>query len=79
MLQKMGMSLFDAGEQPAIAAGAEVKVHQGVMEKSNVEPVIEISRMIELMRAYQATTEMTKSGEELLKRAIEKLGTVPQG
>ena len=77
-LKKLGMSLFDAGGQPAVAATGQVKVHQGVIEKSNVEPVIEISRMIELMRAYQATTEMTKAAEELLKRAIEKLGTVPQ-
>jgi len=78
MLKKVGMSLFDAGGQTATAAGTNVRVHQGAIEKSNVEPVIEISRMIELMRAYQSTTEMTKAGEELLKRAIEQLGTVPQ-
>ena len=77
-LKKVGMSLFDAEGQPAIAATGNVKVHQGVIEKSNVEPVIEISRMIEVMRAYQATSEMTQASEDLLKRAIEQLGTVPQ-
>jgi flagellar basal-body rod protein FlgF len=79
LLAKAGRSLFDAAGQPAVAATpGEVQVHQGVMEKGNVEPVVEITKMIEVMRAYQATTEMTQASEELLKRAIEKLGTVPQ-
>ena len=77
-LKKAGMSLFDAAGQPATAATNEVRVHQGVIERSNVEPVIEITRMIDVLRAYQATTEITKASEELLKRAIEKLGNVPQ-
>jgi len=47
------------------------------MERSNVEPVIEISRMIEIMRAYQASADLTKSGEDLLKQAIEKIGSIP--
>jgi flagellar basal-body rod protein FlgF len=77
-LKKAGMSLFDAEGQPAIPATGDVRVHQGVIEKANVEPVIEITRMIDVLRAYQATTEMTQASEELLKRAIEQLGTVPQ-
>jgi flagellar basal-body rod protein FlgF len=78
MLTKAGRSLFDAAGQPAIPATSEVRVHQGVIEKANVEPVIEITRMIDVLRAYQATSEMTQASEELLKRAIEQLGTVPQ-
>jgi hypothetical protein len=34
--------------------------------------------MIDVLRAYQAMTEMTKANEDLLKRAIEKLGAPPQ-
>jgi flagellar basal-body rod protein FlgF len=48
-----------------------------MMERSNVEPVIEITRMIEILRAYQTSADLTKSGEDLLKSAIEKLGAVP--
>lgn len=77
-LQKVGMSLFDAGGQPAVPATPEVRVHQGVLERSNVEPVIEIARMIDALRAYQSTTEMTQAGEELLRKAIEQLGSIPQ-
>lgn len=77
-LKKAGRSLFDAAGQPATPATADVRVHQGVIEKGNVEPVIEITKMIDVMRAYQASVEMTKGSEELLKRAIEQLGAVPQ-
>jgi flagellar basal-body rod protein FlgF len=76
-LKKAGSSLYDSGGQQAQAV-ASPHVHQGMIEKSNVEPVIEISRMIEVLRAYQATSDLTQSGENLLKQTIEKLGTVPQ-
>jgi flagellar basal-body rod protein FlgF len=79
-LRKAGMSLFEAapGQTAAPATLAEVRVQQGMLERGNVEPVVEITRMIEVLRAYQATTEMTQASEELLKRAIEQLGAVPQ-
>jgi flagellar basal-body rod protein FlgF len=54
-----------------------VRVRQGMIERSNVEPMIEITRMIEIMRAYQTSSDLTKSGEDLLKQAIEKIGAIP--
>ena len=77
-LKKAGSSLFIA-ENDTPTAVDRPRIHQGMIEKSNVEPVLEISRMIEVMRAYQATSEISQNSQELLKRAIEKLGTVPQG
>jgi len=76
-LKKSGGSLYDAAGVPATAA-TNTRVRQGLIEKSNVEPVIEISKMIEVMRAYQASSDLTKSGEDLLKQAIQKIGAVPQ-
>jgi flagellar basal-body rod protein FlgF len=75
-LQKVGSSLYDAGGQTPQAA-ATTRIRQGVIERSNVEPIIEISRMIETLRAYQASAGLTQSGEDLLKQAIEKIGAVP--
>ena len=75
-LKKSGASLYDAAGQAAQAA-PQSGVRQGFIERSNVEPVIEISRMIEIMRAYQASADLTKSGEDLLKQAIEKIGSIP--
>jgi flagellar basal-body rod protein FlgF len=75
-LKKTGSSLYDAGAQSAQAAPT-AQVRQGFVERSNVEPVIEIAHMIDVLRAYQASADLTKSGEDLLKQAIEKLGAVP--
>ena len=41
------------------------------------QPVLEISRMIEVMRAYEATATLSKSHEDLKRQAIEKLGRMP--
>ena len=76
-LKKAGSSLYTAEGQPAQVA-VNVQVHQGMIEKSNVEPMLEITHMIEVMRAYQSTAELTRSSEDLLKRAIEKLAAVPK-
>ena len=75
-LRKVGGGLYDAGGQTA-QASTTARVHQGLVERSNVEPVIEIAHMIEVLRAYQMSSDLTKSGEDLLKQAIEKLGAVP--
>jgi flagellar basal-body rod protein FlgF len=75
-LKKTGASLYDAGGQVAQAT-PQPRVRQGMIERSNVEPVIEIARMIDIMRAYQTSADLTKSGEDLLKQAIEKIGSIP--
>lgn len=75
-LKESGSTLYDAGDQVPQAVPLPV-VHQGMVEKSNVEPVLEIAHMIDVMRAYQSSSALTQSGEDLLKQAIEKLGAVP--
>jgi flagellar basal-body rod protein FlgF len=72
------VSFYTAEGQTATDA-TNVSVHQGMIEKSNVEPVIEIAHMIDVMRAYQSSVNLTQSGEDMLKQTIEKLGAVPQG
>jgi flagellar basal-body rod protein FlgF len=77
-LLKSGASLFIAeNQQPQPVE--RIRLHQGMIEKSNVEPVIEIARMIEIMRAYHASADLTKTSQDILKQAIQRLGNVPQG
>jgi len=73
-LVKEGSSLYSTTQQPT-AAAAEIR--QGMLEESNVQPVVEISRMVEVMRSYQATATMTQSQEDLLRQAIDQLGQMP--
>lgn len=75
-LAKEGANMFSApGQTPATAADA--KITQGMLEGSNVQPVVEISRMVDVMRAYQATATLTQSQEDLMRQAIDKLGQTP--
>ncbi|WP_349357543.1 flagellar basal-body rod protein FlgF [Stappia sp.] len=72
-LERVGDNLF-AGENPLPADN--VTVLQGAIEKSNVSGVIEVTRMIEITRAYTSVSKMLSEGNELRKTAIERLGTV---
>lgn len=73
-LTREGDSLF-AGKDPQPMEF--VNLRQGIIEKSNVSPVLEISRMIQVNRAYASVTNMQQKTSDLHKSAIEKLGTAP--
>jgi flagellar basal-body rod protein FlgF len=74
-MQKEGASLYSTAETPTPAQN--MAIQQGMLEASNVEPVVEISHMIEVTRAYQLTASMTQSQQDLLRQAVSKLGDMP--
>jgi flagellar basal-body rod protein FlgF len=74
-MTKQGATLLSSEDAP-ISPG-KVNLRQGALEASNVQPVIEISHMIEVMRAYEATATMSKSQEDTMRQAIDKLGQMP--
>ena len=77
-LVKQGDNLFfHQPRRPAPRPRAATMVKQGALESSNVQPVLEISHMIEVMRAYQATASLSQSQEDLSRQAIDKLGASP--
>jgi flagellar basal-body rod protein FlgF len=71
-LQAEGNNLFST-DQPAQTA-TDGRVQQGMLENSNVEPVVEMAKMIDVMRAYEATANLSQAQEDLMKSAIDKLG-----
>lgn len=71
-LSKVGDNLWDAQGQPSQAF--EGVVVQGALEGSNVRPVIELTRLIEISRAYQSAARMVSGADELRQRAIQTLG-----
>ncbi len=75
LMQKEGASLLSTDETHSPAT--TFKLTQGMIETSNVQPVVEISHMIEVMRAYQATATLSQSQEDLMRQAIDKLGQTP--
>jgi flagellar basal-body rod protein FlgF len=74
-LQKQGSSLYATDQQPTDVE--KPSIHQGMIEASNVQPVVEISNMIEVMRAYQSSANLTQSQEELMRNALDKLSAAP--
>jgi flagellar basal-body rod protein FlgF len=75
-LRKEGDSLFSSlpGNDPTPAA--KTTVEQGMMEGSNVQPVIEMTRMIEVSRSYQQIQALLSAQQDLQTSAIEKLAKV---
>lgn len=53
---------------------AEPKMSQGSLEGSNVEPIFEMSRMIEITRAYEMAQSVIEDEDERVRQAIQTLG-----
>jgi flagellar basal-body rod protein FlgF len=76
-LQKQGGNLFAAGNAAAAQADTKSTVQQGFVEKSNVNAVAEMGRMMEVMRTYTHIATLMQQQNDLQKSAIEKLADVP--
>lgn len=71
-LENTGANLFTS-RQPAEPV-TQARVQAGFVERSNVKPVIEISRMIEVNRAYQSVANLMSRTDETRRTAIQRLG-----
>ena len=77
-LQKEGSSLFSApaGVAPQ-PAPQTVRVVQGAIEQSNVSPVAEMARMIEITRTYEQIASLLQQENTERTTALDKLSAVP--
>ena len=75
-LSKIGSNLYSTGSATA-QAETKSSVRQGYIEKSNVNSVAEMGRMVEVMRAYTQVANLLQQQSDLHKSAIEKLADVP--
>jgi flagellar basal-body rod protein FlgF len=76
-LDRLDNSSVVAG-QPAepILEGSRASVHQGFVERSNVNGVGEITDLITVSRAFEAVTEMIKKVNDARRDAIRDIGGV---
>ncbi|GMG83642.1 flagellar hook-basal body complex protein [Paralimibaculum aggregatum] len=58
----------------AITAVEAPKLRQGALEGSNVDPVLEIARMIEVSRAYEQAQQLIQDEDDRIREAIDRLG-----
>ena len=73
---KEGLNLYSAGEG-APQPDTKSVVRQGYIEKSNVNAVSEMSRMMEVSRAYTQISTLLQQQSDLQKNAIQQLADVP--
>lgn len=76
-LIKQGANLYTTTQQPTAVTDATIK--QGMLEQSNVSPVLEITNLIDVSRAYQLTASLAQSASDLKREAVQKLGSPAQG
>lgn len=70
-LQHRGGTLFEA--QGGVAPSDTARVRQGFLESSNVQPVAEIARMIEVQRAYELGQSFLQREDDRIRSAITAL------
>ena len=73
---KEGFNLYSAGGG-APQPDTKSIVRQGYIEKSNVNAVAEMSRLMEVSRAYTSIATLMQQQSELQKNAIQALADVP--
>jgi flagellar basal-body rod protein FlgG len=56
--------------------GTRPRVVQGFVEGSNVDPVVEMVRMIEVNRAYEANQKTIQAGDSMLGTLINQVARV---
>lgn len=71
-MKKQGDSLYSTEETPQPATSAHLV--QGSYENSNIQPMQELSAMIETVRAYESVSRMLAATDETRGQAIQQLG-----
>ena len=82
VIQHRGHRLFASGQIRAPEGAAPQpsplsSMVQGAVEKSNVQGVVEMSRLIEVTRTYTAVASLIEQQSALRKTAVERLAEVP--
>lgn len=72
-VEREGGTLFraEAGADPAPAG----RVLQGFLESSNVDPVVELARMVEVQRAYELGQGFLEREDDRIRKTIQAIQT----
>jgi flagellar basal-body rod protein FlgF len=73
-LSKEGSNLYSAAAGQTPTPAADARMRQGMVEKSNVQSVTEVVRLISVTRAYESVANMLSQTADLSESAIQRLG-----
>ena len=74
VLEKGGDSLYRNRSNIQPIEATDAQIHQGALESSNVNPLVEITNLVEISRAYESVSRMIDNTNDLSRRAVERLG-----
>ncbi len=75
LLKQQGDGYYDAGDNEALPSET-ARVLQGSLEKSNVEPILEMTSMVDILRSYQAAQKLLDAEHDMQMKAIEELPAI---
>jgi flagellar basal-body rod protein FlgF len=61
------------GSNGRVLAATETRIKSGGIEASNVQPIVETTAMVEILRAYQSSQKVMDSINDMRSRAIDRL------
>lgn len=70
-LRQVGTSLYETTQTAETVTRPEIQ--QGIMESSNVEPVLELTRMTQVMRQYEGIQKLIDNENDRQSKAIDVL------
>ena len=73
-LRKDGDNLFRNVSNQTANPAPDARVHQGMLESSNVKTIEQVTRLIEVNRAYDSISKMMADTSDLSRRSIERIG-----
>lgn len=74
-LSNAGANLFVTDEEP-MPATETATLRSGMVERSNVNAVLEMTRMMDVSRAYTSIAGMIQRMAELQRNAVQRLGEI---
>ena len=69
----VGNSLLTTGQ--AELPAEDTRLVQGALEGSNVQPIVEMTNMIDVMRSYASAQKLIDQADQMRRQAIQELGT----
>jgi flagellar basal-body rod protein FlgF len=75
-LQAVGGNLFESRGAPSETNALSVRLVQGALERSNVQPTFEMAKLAEINRAYEMAANLLKDTQD--PDDMDKLANVPE-
>lgn len=76
-LKKVGSDLFAAGDLAALQPPTdETRVETGALERSNADPTLELTHLMDAQRSLEANANMIRYQDETLQRLVNDVGKI---